>query len=238
MRLIDEQYLKTPTYGSRSMARHFRRQGRWVNRKRIQRLMRVMGIEAIYPKPHTSRPHPEHKIYPYLLRDLSIDHTNHVWSADITYVPMARGFMYLVAVMDWHSRKILSWRLSNTLESDFCVEALQEALSRYGQPEIFNTDQGSQFTSTSFTQVLKDHGIGISMDGRGRCQDNIFVERLWWTIKHHYLYLHSFRCGSELRQGLTEWIGFYNHERGHSALDDRTPDEVYYGLPHPFAEAA
>ncbi len=238
MRLIDEQYLKTPTDGSRSIARHFRRQGRWVNRKRIQRLMRLMGIEAIYPQPHTSRPHPEHKIYPYLLRDLSIDHANQVWAADITYVPMARGFMYLVAVMDWHSRKILSWRLSNTLESDFCVEALQEALSRYGKPEIFNTDQGAQFTSTRFTQVLKDHGIGIRMDGRGRCQDNVFVERPWWTIKHHYLYLHSFSGGSELRQGLTEWISFYNHERGHSALDDRTPDEVYYGLPHPFAEAA
>jgi putative transposase len=238
MRLIDEQYLKTPTYGSRSMARHFRRQGRWVNRKRIQRLMRVMGIEAIYPKPHTSRPHPEHKIYPYLLRGLSIDHANHVWSADITYVPMARGFMYLVAVMDWHSRKILSWRISNTLESDFCVEALQEAIRHYGKPEIFNTDQGAQFTSIRFTQVLKDHSIAISMDGRGRCQDNIFVERLWWTIKHHYLYLHCFNGGSELREGLTDWIDFYNHERGHSALDDRTPDEVYYGLPHPFAEAA
>ncbi|RPJ14384.1 MAG: IS3 family transposase [Deltaproteobacteria bacterium] len=184
---IDEQYLKTPVYGSRSMARHFQRQGRTVNRKRIQRQMRLMGIEAVYPKPHTSRPHPEHKIYPYLLRDLTIDHPNQVWAADITYVPMACGFMYLVAVMDWHSRRILSWRLSNTLESDFCVEALQEALSRYGKPEIFNTDQGAQFTSTRFTQVLKDHGIGISMDGRGRCQDNIFVERLWWTIKHHYL---------------------------------------------------
>ncbi|NCO53570.1 MAG: IS3 family transposase, partial [Deltaproteobacteria bacterium] len=238
MRLIDEQYLKTPFFGSRSMARHFRRQGRKVNRKRIQRLMQLMGIEAIYPKPHTSRPHPEHQIYPYLLRDLTIDHADQVWAADITYVPMARGFMYLVAVMDWHSRKILSWRLSNTLESDFCIQALQEAINRYGKPEIFNTDQGSQFTSIGFTQVLKDHGIGISMDGRGRCQDNIFIERLWWTIKHHYLYLHSFGSGSELRQGLTEWIRFYNQERGHSSLDDRTPDEVYYGLPHPFAEAA
>jgi len=238
MRLIDEQYLKTPFFGSRSMARHFRRQGRKVNRKRIQRLMRLMGIEAVYPKPHTSRPHPEHQIYPYLLRNLTIDHPNHVWSADITYVPMARGFMYLVAVMDWHSRKILSWRLSNTLEPDFCIQALKEALSRHGKPEIFNTDQGSQFTSIGFTQVLKDHGIGISVDGRGRCQDNIFIERLWWTIKHHYLYLHSFDSGSELRQGLTEWIRFYNQERGHSSLDDCTPDEVYYGLPHPFAEAA
>jgi putative transposase len=238
MRQIDEQYLKTPFYGSRSMARHFRRQGRKVNRKRIQRLMRQMGIEAVYPKPHTSRPHPEHRVYPYLLRDLTIAHANHVWAADITYVPMACGFMYLVAVMDWHSRKILSWRLSNTLDSDFCTQALQEALERYGAPEIFNTDQGAQFTSTAFTQILKDRGVSISMDGRGRCQDNIFVERLWWTIKHHYLYLHSFSGGSQLREGLTEWVGFYNHERGHSALDDRTPDEVYYGQPHPFAEAA
>lgn len=238
MRLIDEQYLKTPTYGSRSMARHFRRQGRKVNRKRIQRLMRLMGIEAVYPKPHTSRPHPQQRIYPYLLRDLTIDHANPVWAADITYVPMARGFMDLVAVMDGYSRNILSWRISNTLGSDFCHQALQEALERYGKPEIFNTDQGAQFTSNGFTQILKDHDIAISMDGRGRCQDNIFVERLWWTIKHHHLYLHSFSTGSELRQGLEEWIRSYNHERGHSSLDGRTPDEVYYGLPHPFAEAA
>jgi putative transposase len=238
MRLIDEQYLKTPFFGSRSMARHFRRQGRRVNRKRIQRLMRLMGIEAVYPKPHTSRPHPQHRIYPYLLRDLNIEHANQVWAADITYVPMSHGFMYLVTVIDWHSRKILSWRVSNTLESDFCIEALQEALNRHGKPEIFNTDQGAQFTSNSFTQVLKDHGVSISMDGRGRCQDNVFVERLWWTIKHHYLYLHSFSGGSQLRHGLSHWIGFYNEQRGHSSLDDRTPDEVYYGLPHPFAEAA
>jgi putative transposase len=238
MRLIDEQYLKTPTFGSRSMVRHFWRQGRKVNRKRIQRLMRRMGIEAVYPKPHTSRPHPEHRIYPYLLRDLTVDHPNQVWAADITYVPMARGFMYLVVVMDWYSRKILSWRLSNTLDSDFCNQALQEALEVHGTPEIFNTDQGAQFTSNGFTQILKDHQIAISMDGRGRCQDNIFVERLGWTIKHHYLYLHSFNSGTDLRQGLTEWVRFYNQERGHSSLDDRTPDEVYYALPHPFAEAA
>lgn len=238
MRLIDEQYLKTPFYGSRSMARHFRRQGRKVNRKRIQRLMRLMGIEAVYPKPHTSRPHPDHRIYPYLLRDLPIERVNQVWAADITYVPMARGFMYLVAVIDWHSRKILSWRLSNTLDSDFCIEALREALSRYGRPEIFNTDQGAQFTSHRFTQVLKDQEVRISMDGRGRCQDNIFVERLWWTLKHQFLYLHSFSGGSELRQALSDWVTFYNEQRGHSSLDDRTPDEVYYGRPHPFAEAA
>jgi putative transposase len=238
MRQIDEQYLKTPFYGSRSMARHFRRQGRKINRKRIQRLMRRMGIEAVYPKPHTSRPHPEHRIYPYLLRDLSVDHSNQVWAADITYVPMSRGFMYLLAVMDWHSRKILSWRVSNTLDSDFCIQALQEALERYGTPEIFNTDQGAQFTSIAFTQILKDRSVAISMDGRGRCQDNIFVERLWWTLKHNYLYLHAFDSGTELRERLAGWVRFYNHERGHSSLDDRTPDEVYCGLPHPFAEAA
>jgi putative transposase len=237
-RQIDEQYLKTPFYGSRSMARHFRRQGRTINRKRIQRLMRRMGIEAVYPKPHTSRPHPEHRIYPYRLRDLSVEHANQVWAADITYVPMSRGSMYLVAVMDWHSRKILSWRVSNTLNSEFCTQALQEALQRYGISEIFNTDQGAQFTSIAFTQILKDRGIAISMDGRGRCQDNIFVERLWWTLKHNYLYLHAFDSGTELREGLAEWVRFYNHERGHSSLEDRTPDEVYYGLPHPFAEAA
>jgi putative transposase len=238
MRLIDEQYMKTPSYGSRSMARHFRRLGRNINRKRIQRLMRLMGIEAIYPKPHTSRPHPEHRIYPYLLRGLTIDRPNQVWAADITYIPMAQGFMYLVAIMDWYSRKILSWRISNTLESDFCVSALHEALNRHGTPEIFNTDQGSQFTSNSFTQTLLDHGAKVSMDGRGRCQDNIFIERLWWTIKHHYLYLHSFDCGSGLRQGLKGWVRYYNQERGHSSLDDRTPDEAYDGLPHPFAKAA
>ena len=225
MRLIDEQYLKTPSYGSRSMTRHFRRQGRKVNRKRIQRLMRLMGI-------------PEHKIFPYLLRNLTIDHVNQVWASDITYIPMARGFMYLVVVMDWYSRQILSWRVSNTLESDFCVHALNDALNRYGTPEIFNTDQGAQFTSNDFTQTLKDHNVLISMDGRGRCQDNIFIERLWWTIKHNYLYRHSFMTGSQLRRGLSDWIRYYNHERGHSSLDDRTPNEVYYELPHPFAEAA
>lgn len=238
MRRIDEMYLQNPTLGSRSIKRRLKREGQKVNRKRIQRLMRLMGIEAIYPKPHTSRPHPLHRIYPYLLRDLTIDRPNQVWAADITYVPMARGFMYLVAIMDWHSRKILAWRISNTLEPSFCVEALNEALVHYGAPEIFNTDQGAQFTSTAFTQVLKDRQVRISMDGRGRCQDNIFIERLWWTIKHQYLYLHSFDTGRALRQGLEDWVRYYNQERGHSSLDDRTPDEVYDGLPHPFAEAA
>lgn len=238
MRLIDEQYLKTPVWGSRSMKRHLLRLGYTVNRKHVQRLMRLMGLEAIYPKPRTSQRHPAHKIYPYLLRDLAIDRPNQVWAADITYIPMTRGHMYLVAVMDWHSRKVLSWRLSNTLESGFCVEALQEAIGRYGCPEIFNTDQGVQFTSDAFTGVLKDRGIAISMDGRGRVQDNIFIERLSWTLKHHYVYLHSFANGSELMAGLLEWFRFYNHERFHQALDNRTPDEVYFGLPHPLAEAA
>ena len=238
MRLIDEQYLKAPCWGSRSMRNHLRRLGYRVNRKRIQRLMRIMGLEAIYPKPRTSRPHPEHRVYPYLLRDLIIDRPNQVWTADITYIPMSRGFMYLVAVMDWHSRKVLSWRVSNTLDSEFCVEAVAEALERYKAPEIFNTDQGTQFTSPNFIDLLDSHKIRISMDGRGRVQDNIFIERLWWTLKYQYLYLHSFDNGSELRNGLGDWFLFYNQERSHQALDDLTPDEVYYGLPHPLAKAA
>ncbi len=238
MRIIDELYLQNPSSGSRSISRQLRRQGKKVNRKRVQRLMQLMGIKAVYPKPRTTRPHPQHKIYPYLLRNMTIDRPNQVWAADITYIPMARGFMYLAAVMDWHSRKVLSWRVSNTMEPVFCVEALQEALDRYGVPDIFNTDQGSQFTSNAFTQVLKDNHVAISMDGRGRCQDNIFVERLWWTLKHQYIYLHSFDTGKALRRGLAWWIDYYNQERGHSSLDDKTPDEVYCGLPHPFAEAA
>jgi putative transposase len=238
MRLIDEQYLKTPCWGSRSMRNCLRRRGYKINRKRVQRLMRLMGLEAIYPKPRTSRPHPGHKVYPYLLRNLKIDRPNQVWAADITFIPMARGFMYLVAVMDWHSRKVLSWRLSNTLEADFCVEALEEALLRHGRPEIFNTDQGAQFTSQAFTGLLKSHGIQISMDGRGRVQDNIFIERLWWSTKYQYLYLWTFDNGVRLRQGLGQWFQLYNQERSHQALDNLTPDEVYFGLPHPFAEAA
>jgi putative transposase len=238
MRIIDELYLQNPSSGSRSLSRQMRRQGKQVNRKKVQRLMRLMGIEAVYPKPRTTRPHPQHKVYPYLLRNLTIDRPNQVWACDITYIPMARGFMYLIAVMDWHSRKILSWRVSNTMEPAFCIEALEEAIDRYGAPEIFNTDQGSQFTSNAFTQVLKDNQVAISMDGRGRCQDNIFVERLWWTLKHQYIYLHSFDTGKALRRGLAWWIRYYNQERGHSSLDEKTPDEVYYGLPLPYAEAA
>jgi putative transposase len=238
MKLIDKQYLKIPSWGSRSMRNHLRRLGYKVNRKRVQRLMRLMGLEAIYPKPKTSRPHPEHRVYPYLLRHLNINRPNQVWAADISYLPMNRGFMYLVAVMDWYSRKVLSWRVSNTLDADFCVEAVEEAIGRFGPPEIFNTDQGAQFTSQAFTNLLKDHDIKISMDGRGRVLDNIFIERLWWTLKYQYLYLWSFDNGSQLRQGLDQWFHFYNQERSHQALDNLTPDEVYYDLPHPFAEAA
>jgi putative transposase len=228
MKLIDAQYMKHPTSGSRSMYDFLDRQGHTVNRKRIQRLMRLMGLEAIYPKPKTSKPHPEHRVYPYLLKGLDINRPDMVWSADITYVPMKRGFMYLVAVMDWYSRKVLSWRLSNTLDSDFCVSALEEAIARYGCPEIFNTDQGCQFTSKAFIDVLKASGIKISMDGRGRFLDNIFIERLWWTVKHHYLYLHAFENGLELRKGLRSWFDFYNRERTHQSLNRQTPDECYF----------
>ena len=228
MRIIDKQYLKTPVYGSRSMRNYLRRLGYNINRKRVQRLMRLMGLEAIYPKPKTSKPHPEHKIYPYLLRGLKITHSNQVWAADITYIPLQRGFMYLVVVMDWYSRKVLSWRVSNTLEADFCVEALKDAIHSHGCPEIFNTDQGSQFTSEDFTGELEDHGIKISMDGRGRFQDNIFIERLWWTVKHHYVYLRTFDNGTDLRNGLQHWFEYYNQERFHQSLDGLTPDEIYF----------
>jgi putative transposase len=230
MRLIDEQYLQHPCWGSRSMRNHLRRLGYKINRKRVQRLMRLMGLEAIYPKPNTSRPHPEHKKYPYLLRNVTVERPNQVWTADITYIPMERGFMYLVAVMDWYSRKILSWRLSNTLDKEFCIEAAAEAIEKYGAPEIFNTDQGAQFTSMEFTGLLESKGIAISMDGRRRVQDNIFIERFWWTLKYQYIYLWSFENGVVLRKGLDKWIRMYNHDRSHQALNNRTPDEYYFGL--------
>lgn len=228
MRQIDEEYLKHPSYGSRSMRRHLEKKGYKINRKRVQRLMRQMGIEAIYPKPRTSIPHPGHKIYPYLLRGMVIDSPNKVWASDITYVPMKHGFMYLAVIMDWHSRKVLSWRISNTLDSDFCVNALKEAIERFGKPEIFNTDQGVQYTSKPFTDVLNTHDIRISMDGKGRCLDNVIVERLWWTVKYHYLYLWAFENGAELRKGLAEWFAYYNQERSHQSLEEMTPDEVYF----------
>jgi len=228
MRIIDEQYLETPFYGSRSMRNHIRRLGWTINRKPIQRLMRLMGLQAIYPKPRTTKPHPQNKVYPYLLRGLKINHPDQVWAADITYVPMSWGFMYLVAIMDWHSRKVLSWRVSNSMDAYFCVEALEEAIDKYGCPEIFNTDQGCQFTSESFINVLKRNNIKISMDGRGRFQDNIFIERLWWTVKYQYLYLRAFDDGKELKKGLTKWFQYYNQDRFHQSLEDWTPDEIYF----------
>lgn len=228
MRLIDEQFLLTPYYGSRQMAYHLQRQGHKVGRHRIRRLMRLMGIAAVYQKPRTSDPHPEHKIYPYLLRDKVIDHPNQVWCADITYIPVRRGFLYLVAIMDWYSRKVLAWRLSNTQDRSFCVEALEEALHTHGVPQIFNTDQGSQFTSSDFTDVLKRHNIDISMDGKGRWMDNVFIERLWRSLKYECVYLHGFDNGSQARQKITEWMQHYNHDRPHSTFNGQTPDEVYH----------
>ena len=227
MRRIDEQFLETPFYGSRQMTRWLRRQGDMVSRKRVRRLMRLLGVHALFQRPRTSQPHPAHRIYPYLLRDLQITRPNHVWCTDVTYIPLQRGFLYLVAVMDWASRKVLSWRLSNTLDAHFCVEALHEALERYGPPEIFNSDQGSQFTSVDFTDVLQEAGIRISMDGKGRWMDNVFIERLWRSLKYECVYLSEFATGSEARSGISWWMDFYNERRPHSALDDRTPQEAY-----------
>lgn len=231
MRLIDEQFLETPWYGSRQMARHLRRLGYGLGRRRVRRLMRVMGLSAIYQRPDTSKPHPDHKIYPYLLRGLTIDTPNQVWCADISYIPMRRGFLYLVAIMDWASRKVLSWRLSSTLDADFCVAALEDALAHYGKPNIFNTDQGCQFTSYSWTSALKEAGIRISMDGKGRWMDNVMIERLWRSLKYECVYLNAYETGSELRAGLSRWVGFYNERRPHSSLDDKTPYEAYWQKP-------
>ena len=214
------------------MARQLRREGICVGRHRVRRLMRLMGLEAIYRAPKTSMPHPEHRAYPYLLKGLAIERPNHVWCADITYIPVRRGFLYLVAIMDWASRHVLAWRLSNTLDAGFCVEALNEALARYGKPEIFNTDQGSQFTSAGFTGTLADVGVAISMDGRGRCMDNIFIERLWRSLKYEAVYLHELTDGLRAQRVIDDWIAFYNGERPHSALADRTPAEAY-GLGRP-----
>ncbi len=227
MKLIDQQYLATPFYGSRRMAVWLQRQGRPVSRKRVQRLMRTMGLQAIYRRPRTSQPASGHKVYPYLLGGMEISRPNQVWAADITYIPMARGFLYLVAIMDWYSRYVLAWRLSNTLDADFCVEALEEALSK-GKPEIFNTDQGSQFTGEAFTGLLKQHGVRISMDGKGRYRDNIFVERLWRTVKYEEVYLKAYSNGREAKAGLDAYFHFYNTQRPHQALDYRTPAEVFH----------
>jgi putative transposase len=227
LRLIDEQFLQTPWYGSRQMTRHLRREGHDVGRKRVRRLMRKMSLVPIYQRPRTTVPNPEHRIYPYLLRDLTIGRPNQVWCADITYIPMQRGFLYLVAVMDWATRKVLSWRLSNTMDVEFCVEALDEAMAAFGKPEIFNTDQGSQFTSSRFTAALSAAGVRISMDGRGRWMDNVFIERLWRSLKYECVYLYAFETGSQLRTGLSKWVTYYNARRPHSSLGGGTPDEAY-----------
>lgn len=227
MRLVDAQFLETPWYGSRQMARQLRREGHLVGRKRVRRLMARMGLAPIYQRPRTTVPHPGHRVWPYLLRDLVVDRPNQVWCADITYIPMRRGFLYLVAVMDWATRKVLAWRVSNTMDVEFCIGALEEALARFGRPEIFNSDQGSQFTSPRFTEVLRVADVCISMDGRGRWMDNVFIERLWRSLKYECVYLHAFETGSELRAGLTKWIGYYNAARPHSGLGGRTPDEAY-----------
>ena len=226
MALIDQQYLKRPFYGSRKMTRWLRELGHEIGRKRVQRLMRTMGLEAIYPRPRTTIPAPGHKVYPYLLRGLKIDRPDLVWASDITYIPMAIGWLYLTVVMDWHSRYVLSWELSNSLDADFCVRALETALSM-GCPEIFNTDQGSQYTSEAFTGALKDADIAISMDGRGRFLDNVFVERLWRSLKYEEIYLKAYETVREARAGIRAWIEFYNRERFHASLDYQTPWVVY-----------
>ena len=229
MRLIDEQYLRHPEFGYPRMTDWLQDKGYPVNHKRVARLMRIMGLQAITPGPHTSNPAPEHKIYPYLLRNMTIDQVGQVWSTDITYIPLRYGFMYLTAVIDWYSRYVLAWELSNTMESLFCVDALKHALTK-GTPEIFNTDQGAQFTSEAFTEVLLDKNIAISMDGRGRALDNVFIERLWWTVKYEDIYPKSYSDGHVLHHGLSRYFNYYNTERKHSALDKQTPFEVFSGV--------
>lgn len=229
MDLLDTQYTKTPFYGVRNMTTYLRTLGYEVGKDHVRTLLRNMGLAAVFPKPNLSKPHPDNRIYPYLLRDVEITRPNQVWSADITYIRLAGGFAYLVAIIDWHSRCVLSWRLSNTLEADFCVDALREAIEKYGTPEIFNTDQGTQFTAQEFIGLLTWHNISISMDGRGRCLDNIFVERLWRTVKYENVYLRGYQTIPEARAGLTEYFEFYNKERFHQSLDNKTPWQVYCG---------
>jgi putative transposase len=230
MKLIDEIHLKYPFYGSRSIRDELRDQGYKIGRGHVSTLMKKMGIEAIYQKPRLSKPHPGHKVYPYLLRGMDITRGNQVWAADITYLPMAKGFCYLVAIMDWASRRVLAWRLSNTLDVSFCTEALEEAIRRFGSPDIFNTDQGSQFTSAAFTGILKAHGIRISMDGRGRWLDNVFIERLWRSVKYEDVYLKAYEFIPAVREGLTTYFKFYNCRRRHKSLDRKTPDNVYWSI--------
>jgi putative transposase len=227
MLLIDKLHLERPFYGARKIAVVLTREGHKVGRKRVTRLMRLMGIETMYRKPNLSKRHPQHKIYPYLLRNLAVERVHQVWSCDITYIPMARGFLYLVAVIDWHSRLVLSWRLSNTMDKTFCVDALQEALDRYGKPEIFNTDQGVQFTCEAFIVTLADQGIRISMDGKGRCLDNIFCERLWRSLKYEDIYLRAYETTKEARTGIGQWFAFYNNERPHQSLKYQTPRQFF-----------
>jgi len=227
MRRIDELFMACPFYGSRQMRAALALEGVSVGRHRVRRLMALMGLQAIYQRPNTSKPHPEHRIYSYKLRGLKITRANHVWCTDITYIPMQRGFLYLVVVMDWATRKVLSWRLSNTLDTKFCLEALDAAIAKYGPPEIFNSDQGSQFTSLAFTSRLKQAGITISMDGRGRYLDNIFIERLWRSLKYEAVYLHEMGDGFAAKRIIGDWIDFYNTKRPHSALDGTTPDMAY-----------
>ena len=228
MRLIDELFLKRPFYGVPRMTDWLRTLGHGVNHKRVARLMRLMNLQAVVPGPHTSQPHPTHAVYPYLLRDLVVDRPNYVWCADITYVPLRRGFLYLVAVLDWYSRYVLAWALSNTLEARFCLEAVDQALAS-GQPQIFNTDQGAQFTGAAFTERLAEAKIRISMDGRGRALDNVFVERLWRSVKYEEVYLHDYADGAEAWQGLNRYFAFYNTARRHQSLGRQTPAEVHFG---------
>lgn len=239
MRKIDVLHLRHPFKGSRRL-----RDDLWddyglqVNRKRVQRLMRIMGIRALYPGAKTTRPNPQHKVYPYLLRDLEIKQVNQVWCTDLTYIPMRKGFLYLVAIMDWHSRKVLSWRLSNSLDTAPCIEALEEAIAKYGRPEIFNSDQGCQFTSDDFVGVLKDNGIKISMDGKGRWMDNVFIERLWRSLKYEEVYLKAYDTVRQAQNEIGDWLTFYNQDRRHASLNRMTPDQVYYALPSGLPKAA
>lgn len=228
MRLIDEEYTRHPFYGSRQMRNYLRKKGHKINRKRVQRLMQKMGIQSVAPKPGTSKRHPEHKVYPYLLRNLVIDHPDQVHCSDITYIRMPGGFVYLTAVMDWHSRFVLSWEVSVSMEANFCVSALEHSLRLYGGPEIFNTDQGAQYTSKEFTNTLKDHDIKISMDGKGRAMDNIMIERLWRTLKYEEIYLKEYDSVGELKKALRSYFNFYNYERSHSRLDGKSPADVYF----------
>lgn len=238
LRRLDELHLQYPFMGSRQLRDVLRNEGVKINRKRVQRLMRKLGITAVYPKPNTSKANIAHKIYPYLLKGLSISRANQVWCTDITYIPMAKGFMYLVAIMDWHSRKVLSWRLSNTLDSAFCVEALQQAIECFGVPDIFNTDQGCQFTSGGWIGELKKHNIRISMDGKGRWMDNVFIERLWRSVKYEEVYLKAYDNPKQAHASLNEYFDFYNSLRPHQTLAGQTPDQMYNASLKPLSEAA